>query len=106
MFNLSRIRRYLTQDTCKIVVQALVISHLDYTNICFAGLPKKDIDCLQHVQNIAAKVIMQAGHLDNPKDCMHELHWLPIPQRIQFNVLTLVHNAMIGKAPLYIMDLF
>ena len=36
---------------------------------------------------------------------MHELHWLPIRQRIAFKVNLLTYQALHGQAPLYIAEL-
>ena len=36
----------------------MVISHLDYANAIMVGLPEKHIAKLQHVQNMAAKVVL------------------------------------------------
>ena len=36
-------------DSVKTTVQALCISHFDYSNALFYGLPTKDINCLQLV---------------------------------------------------------
>ena len=32
------------------------------------------------------------------------LHWLPIQQRIQFKILTLMRNCLVGSAPSYLRD--
>ena len=42
------------------------------------GLPAVDINKLQTVQNLAAKVVLKCSKWDNPKECMKVLHWLPI----------------------------
>ena len=37
------IRQYLTQDTTQTLVLGIVMSHLDYSNAIFSGLPEKDL---------------------------------------------------------------
>ena len=37
----------LSKEACRILVQSLVISHLDYGNALFIGLPDCDLDKLQ-----------------------------------------------------------
>ena len=64
MINIQRIKlihRYLTEDSVKTLMMGLVMSHLDYCNTVLAGLPDIDIKRVQHVQNIAAKMILQRG---------------------------------------------
>ena len=41
--NLKAIRNVLTDDVCKTVISALVLSHLDYANAILIGLPEVDI---------------------------------------------------------------
>ena len=67
MLNLQRlklIRPCLSVDACKTLVQGLVISHLDYANAVFAGLPQCELKKLQRVQNIPAKLILRKKKYD------------------------------------------
>jgi hypothetical protein len=106
--NLHRIRsiqRNLTEDACKQLIQGLVISHLDYANALNMGLPNKDIGLLQRVQNMAAKVVLQRRYRESSSAALYELHWLPVPQRVKFKILTLVYKAIHKQAPKYLQDL-
>ena len=53
---LGKIRNYLTPHAAKTLVQAMVLSRLDYANSLFAGFPKEQILRLQRIQNAAARV--------------------------------------------------
>ena len=44
---IGRIRCYITADACKSLVQALVISRLDYANSLLHGIPQSQTDRLQ-----------------------------------------------------------
>ena len=105
MLNLLKIRaarKYLTRKTCAKLTISLVISHLDYANAILAGLPKVSLDQLQRVQNMAAKIVLNKGQYKSSTRCLEELHWLPIEQRINFKIATLVHKCIHGKAPSYL----
>ena len=80
---ITLIRDCLTTDACKTVIQGTVISHLDYSNCILSGLQKCDIQKLQRVQNVAAKVILQKKSKDSITECRAELHWLPVQARIE-----------------------
>ena len=54
--NISRIRKYIPQDTSVVLVKSLVMSRLDYSNGLFYGLPKCTVSGLQAVQNSAASL--------------------------------------------------
>ena len=47
LHKIAAIRPYLTAHTAQILIQGLVISHLDYCNICFIGLPDTELAKLQ-----------------------------------------------------------
>ena len=36
---------------------------------------------------------------------LRELHWLPVPKRINFKILVLTHNVVYGTAPAYLQPL-
>ena len=52
--SISRMRKYLSHDNLKCIVNAFVISRLDYCNSVLYSLPKLEHDKLQRIQNIAA----------------------------------------------------
>ena len=85
-------RKYLTRKAHAKLSIPLVISHLDYANAILARLPKVSLDKLQRVQNMAAKIVLNKGKYGSSTRCLEELHWLPIEQRINFKIATLVHK--------------
>ncbi len=57
LHNIRKIRPFLTQHAAQLIVQALVISRLDYYNALLAGLPSCTIKPLQMTQNAAARLV-------------------------------------------------
>ena len=86
-------------------VLATVISHLDYANAIMVGLPEKHIAKLQHVQNMASKVVLKRGKYTSSKDILQTLHWLPIRRWINFKIAVLVYKCLHGKAPEHLQNL-
>jgi hypothetical protein len=108
MYNVHRIkqiRKYLDSDSCKTLVSSLVMSHLDYANSIFYGLPNITVKKLQRVQNAAAKLILNKSYMDSSTECLKQLHWLPIWIRIEYKLILLVFKCLSGKAPAYLSDL-
>ena len=103
--NIRSIRPFLSLDTCKTIVLNLVISHLDYCNSLYYGLPKYEIDRLQRIQNAAAKLVVGYNKFDSPREAMKILHWLPIQARIEFKIGVLVFRCLSGEAPSYLIEL-
>ena len=50
--NISRIRKYIPQETSVVIIKSLVISRLDYSNGLLYGLPTCTISGLQSAQKL------------------------------------------------------
>ena len=98
-------RQYFTQDTAQTLVLGIVMSHLDYSNAIFSGLPDKDIANLQRIQYACAKLVLQKDKLASSTECLCALHWLPIRERIDYKILTLVFKSLNNQAPVFLQDL-
>ena len=59
LINISRIRKYIPQDICIVLIKSFVMSRLDYSNGLLYGLPKGTVSGLQAVQNSAARIVTQ-----------------------------------------------
>ena len=105
LYNIKKIRKYLTHDSLVRLVNALVLSHLDYCNALLIGLPDSTLRPLQNVQNSAARVILGLSKFEHISPGLKKLHWLPIKYRIVFKVLTMVFKSLHDEAPTYISDL-
>ncbi len=57
LYNIRKIRPFLSEYATQLLVQALVLSRLDYCNALLAGLPASSIKPLQLIQNAAARLI-------------------------------------------------
>ncbi len=68
LHNIRKIRSFLTEHAAQLLVQALVISRLDYCNALLAGLPSNTIKPLQIIQNAAAWLVFTS-----PKEPMLHL---------------------------------
>ena len=63
--SIGRTHKYLTNENFKLLINALVISPLDYCNSILYGLPKRQLDKLQRVQNTAAPFITETKQYDH-----------------------------------------
>ena len=101
---LRRIRRLLDADSAATLVHAFVTSCVDYCNAILAAAPKTTTDRLQRVLNAAARVVSDTNKFDQGLSrLMHqELHWLDIPERVNYKMGVLTHRCLLGKAPVYL----
>ena len=108
MWNLQKlkaIRNVLTDDVCKTLISALVLSHLDYANAILIGLPEVDTKKMQSVQNMAAKLVLNCSTMESSTSCLRNLHWLQIRARIEHKLLTITYKCLNDEAPDYLSDL-
>ncbi len=81
-YNIKKIRPFLSEHATQLLVQALVLSRLDYCNALLAGLPASSIKPLQLIQNAAARLIFNEPKRTYITPLFINLHWLPIAARI------------------------
>ena len=102
---ISGIRDLLDYDTCKILVHALVLAKVDYCNSLLLGSFPYILQKLQKIQNMGAQVINHKRKYDFISQDIQELHWLKIPERIQYKVAVLTFECVSSDAPTYLKDL-
>ncbi len=102
LYNIRKIRPFLSEQAAQLLVQALVLSRLDYCNALLAGLPACTIKPLQLIQNAAARVVFNEPKKAHVTPLFIRLHWLPIAARIQFKVLMFAYKTTTGTAPIYL----
>ena len=102
---IRKIRHYLSKDTAKSLVHALVISRIDYCNSLYVGLPKSLTDRLQRIMRAAAKLVALPHNRASVSGVCKQLHWLPVRERAQFKMLCLVYKSLHDSAPDYLKDL-
>ncbi|KAL2086181.1 hypothetical protein ACEWY4_017240 [Coilia grayii] len=105
LYNIQKIRPYLTQHAAQLLVQAMVISRLDYCNALLAGVPACAITPLQMVQNAAARLVFTQSKRAHVTPLFIQLHWLPVAARIKHKALTLAYKTISGSAPAYLKEI-
>ena len=103
--NISKIRKSLSKENLKTLVNALVTPHLDYGNGLLYGTPWTLIKRLNMAQNSAVRLIERLRKYDHITEKKKELHWLPIPARIEYKLITQTWKILNKKAPEYLKDL-
>ena len=65
---------------------------------------RNDAKPLQHVQNAAARLVLNLGFRDHVTPALQQLHWLPVEYRIKYKLCALMHQIDTGRAPQYLVD--
>lgn len=105
LYNLRRIRKYLSRDVVEKLVHAFITSRLDYCNSLLFGMPGCLISKIQRIQNAAARLVTNSSKYDHITPILYDLHWLPVEYRIQFKILIMAFKCIHGTAPIYLQEL-
>ena len=105
--NIGSIRRLLTQEATAMLIPSLVTSRLDYCNILYHGILDKQLNKLQQVQNVAARILTcrSTKNFDHITPVLKFLHWLPDKARVEYKLLLTTYKAVNGLSPQYIYPL-
>ena len=86
----------------KVVIDAIVTSNLDYCNSLLYNIPKYQQDRLQRILNTAVCIVCLVPKFNDITPVLCDLHWLPVPNRIQYKILLLVHRVRFRVAIVYL----
>ena len=99
------VRRSLDKESTKTLVNSFISSRLDYCNSLLYRINEGRMNKLQRIQNAAARLISGALWRDHITPVLRELHWLPVRERIQYKIATLVYKSLQSTAPSYLSEL-
>lgn len=102
---LRHLRRFVSNDCFRSLVVSLVHSRLDYGNFVYVGLPAYQQRRLQSVLNAAARMVFRLRRYDHVTDALATLHWLRIPERVNFRLAVMAFRVLHGQAPSYLNQL-
>jgi len=75
-----------------------VVHHVQDRNcnvaLALAGLPQRELDRIQSMLNAAARLTADARKFDHVTPLLVNLHWLGVPERIQYKLCILVHRCI------------
>ena len=90
LFNIGRIRKFLSMECTNILENAFVASRLEYCNSLLYGLPNNQLHKLQRVQSAATRLICNVSRFDHITTSLYFLHWYPssIEYSLKFYLLS------------------
>ena len=94
IYNIRRIRKYLSHQTTISLVRAFITSKLDYCSSLLYGLPTIHINKLQRVQNAAAKLVTNTLCIYHVTPVLKDLQWLAVEYKIEFKIVLLTFKCL------------
>ena len=88
-----------------LISNLFIISRVDYCNSILAGVPKYQLDRLQSILNVAARMLFGYSRYDHITPLLRDrLDWLWATWRIDFKRCVMLFKARHGITPGYISD--
>src|SRR6218665_1100658 len=97
MFNRSRPTNTITitiLKTASTIATSIVHAKLDYCNFLFLNIDVTQINRLQPIQNALARAVTKTPKHHHITPVLKKLHWLKIPERIEYKVISLPYNTL------------
>ncbi len=102
LYNISKIRPFLSEHATLLLVQALVQSRFDYCNASLGRSSSQFHQTSTINPNAAARLIFNEPKRTHVTPLFINLHWLTIAARIKFKALMFAYKTTSGSAPLYL----
>jgi len=78
----------------------ITTTQLDYGGATLEGIPRHLMNRLQSMMTAAAHLVYKLRKYDHVTHLLRELHWLRVPERIQFRLAIQVYRYRHNLAPL------
>ena len=105
LWNIIKVQHLMDRKTAQVVVQALVLSRIDYCNSLLMGSVEYQINRLQRVQNMACRVICSVRKFDSISHHLKDLHWLHVCEWIAYKICALLFKCFRDIASKYLTEL-
>ena len=102
---IGKIRKYLDEPSTEKLAHAFITSRIDSCNSLLLGLPVKEIQRLQRLQNATARLVCLVKRIEHITPILYKLHWLPVCQRIKYKTLLITFKCLHNLAPSYLCEL-
>src|SRR6218665_1250833 len=104
--DLRRIRPMLDLKTASTIATSIVHAKLDYCNSLFLNIDVTQINRLLAIQNALVRAVTKTPKHHHITPVLKKLHWLKIPERIEYKVISLTYNTLQSSQPSYLRQLF
>ena len=103
---LKSVRRSLPMEAAKTVINAFIISRVDYCNGLLVGITRRQCERLQQLLNASARLLYGGKKGDHITPLLRSLHWLRFDERVIYKLSVLVYKTLHYKSPKYFAEHF
>ena len=106
LYSLRWIRKYLSHQATESLIHAFIFSHIDYCNGLLNSVPKHQLNKLQRIQNMAARLLHKLPKFSHVTPLLIDLHWLPVEYHVRYKLLLFTYKGIHQLTPQYINEMF
>ena len=100
LFYINRIKDHFDIKTRTTIVEALVLSQINYCSLVWGSSNKTQIHCVQLLQNFAAKVAEgNSRKYDHATPIIRKLNWMKIHEKVFYDLSLLMYKIMTHRYP-------
>ena len=103
--NIAQISKHLSFRHRETLIHVFVTSKIDQYNMLLSGLRQDQVRKPQNVENSAARLLTGSCKHEHITPVLRDLHWLPVHERIRFELLLMTFKCLNQLAPSYLSDL-
>ena len=103
---LKRIKRFLSLNYRKPCYNAYILPCINYCLTIWGNTAKTNLERIHKLQKCAARVILDASPNCPSLPLFHELRWLTVFERVEFNKAVLCYKIIHGMCPEYLSETF
>ena len=102
---IRKLRHLIHQESFEILMDSIVLLHLDYGNGCLFWISDYLVKKMQRVKNFVARVVLNKSWNFSSLEALYFLHWLPVTAQIMYKIVCIVHKYLNDNAPIYLRNL-
>jgi len=84
------------------IATSIVHAKLNHCSYLFLNIAITPINCLQAIQIVLARAVTKTLKYHHITPVLKKLHWLKIPERIEYKVISLTYNTLQSSQPSYL----
>ena len=93
LWNIINVWHLMDKMMAEVVIQALVLSRMDYCNSLLMGSAEYQIDRFQRIDNMACRVICRVRKFDSISYHLKDLHWFHMSEHIIYKICILMFKS-------------
>ena len=103
---LKKLKYICEFGTRKIIANGIFMSKLSYMITVWSSCSKELIQCLQVIQNRAAKAITRNDWTVSTEETLRQVGWMSIFQLSHYHTILQIHNIKIHRTPEYLSSMY